>query len=33
MVTFVDVTAGTKVFFTDNEFVAGAFNTVERTGS
>ena len=29
VVTYVDIAAGTKVFFTDNEFVGGAFNTGE----
>ena len=33
MVTFVDIAAGTKVFFTDNEFVAGAFNSGESYSS
>ena len=29
MVTFVNIAAGTNVFFTDIEFVGGAFNTGE----
>ena len=33
VVTFVDIAAGTKVFFTDNEFVGGAFNTGESYAS
>ena len=33
VVTFVDIAAGTKVFFTDNEFVGGAFNMSESYSS
>ena len=33
MVTFVDIGAGTKLYFTDNEFVSGAFNTGESYSS
>lgn len=33
MVTFVGIAAGTKVYFTDNEFVSGAFNSGESYSS
>lgn len=33
MVTFVDIAAGSRVFFTDNEFVSGAFNSGESYSS
>lgn len=29
LVSFVDIAAGTTIYFTDNEFVSGAFNTGE----
>jgi hypothetical protein len=29
LVTFVDIAAATKVYFSDNEFISGAFNTGE----
>jgi hypothetical protein len=33
LVTFVDIAAGTKLYFSDNEFVSGAFNTGESFSS